>query len=103
MIAIITGVEKGGGWVPGDGEPLNGEYELTQNPGFPCGWERIDLPFIAAFSIVVNWTIGEMWSNGPPFIKQFWGIMFVEPWFNVDNNQMNPGSKFFNGKLRVMW
>lgn len=103
LIAIVTGIEKGPLWIPANGEPLNGEYELIQQPGFPCGWAFLDLPVVAAFSSNVGFTQAELKDNGPPVIFHLFGQMFSEPFFNVDGNVPAPGAHFTGGKFRVMW
>lgn len=36
LTVAVEGIEKGTGWVSGDGEPPNGTYRLDQLQ--PCGW-----------------------------------------------------------------
>jgi len=44
VIATFEGVEKGQYWIPGNGEPLDGDYVLTQGENHPCWWVNYDVP-----------------------------------------------------------
>lgn len=41
----VSGIQKGGGWNPVDGEPANGNWIMEQWEGFPCYWKE-DYPLV---------------------------------------------------------
>jgi len=38
----FSGVEKGAGWIPGDPEPIDGNFLLDQHSSWPCVFEHDD-------------------------------------------------------------
>lgn len=73
VVVVIAGVEKGPGWMAGDGEPPNGTFDLEQLGGFPCRFifqdddrivQIIFGPAAGVFQVI----------NKPIFLQSFFAI-----------------------------
>jgi hypothetical protein len=73
VIATFFGIEKGPDWEPGDGEPLAGDYTLTQDSIDPCYFLFDNDPEWIVWSCTSEYS--ELWhfnSVGPDSFDQ-WG------------------------------
>lgn len=50
MTVVIQDVEKGPDWIPFNGEPPNGTFELIQNPNVPCTFNGFTVGFLLQLS-----------------------------------------------------
>lgn len=68
----FSGVQKGPDWLAGDGEPIEGEFELTQDPGNACTFNggAPDFLIICDFT-AVNTEVTVLSALGPiAFLSQ---------------------------------
>ena len=53
----ISDVVKGPGWIAGDGEPLNGDFVLTQHPTEACYFRYVDVPVLITWSNLTSQSV----------------------------------------------
>lgn len=92
IIVTVTGVEKGPGWIPIDGDPPEGIFVLPQvGGGLPCRFSKPVVPSLFVFLL-------------PDAVLVFGLVITAEFWFNgitsgacitVIENQLN--DHFANG------
>lgn len=63
----FNGVEKGPNWQVGDGEPVNGLFELTQDVGAPCAYALLAFPG-TKFCTFTTTDIEVAGTNASPFL-----------------------------------
>lgn len=88
MSLASEGIEKGPSWVPGNGEPLNGEFTLTQRSVTPCvyrwdgnGQERWQVAFGAASTVIIGRSFG-----GQQMFSEITGTECVDSFENQESN-----------------
>lgn len=54
VTVVIQNIEKGPGWMAGDGEPPNGTFLLTQNVGVACRFDFEDGSFVMQYLSLVG-------------------------------------------------
>lgn len=50
VLIRVSGVNKGPNWTAANGEPVNGDFNCEQVPGFPCTWQAVGVGFNVVYS-----------------------------------------------------
>lgn len=72
VTVVIADVEKGPGWMAGDGEPPNGTFELAQNPVSPCRYQFSDDDYFIEWLTLGRGSLVGV-TNKPSTVQSFLG------------------------------
>jgi hypothetical protein len=72
VIASVSGIEHGPSWIPSDGEPLEGKFELVQHDTKSCWFWYYQEPYgIGWYNEVLNSEVYIFNVNGPSHFDSF--------------------------------
>ncbi|MBA7691551.1 hypothetical protein ES703_100096 [subsurface metagenome] len=94
VMVMFTRITKGLVWQPGDPEPPNGEFVLTQVPGVPCLWTRLDDYFKFEYDIRLGASTLEIFDGH--WLPAFRSVETIPCWEYFHSSLAPPGGWRYN-------